>query len=147
MQKINVRKTYYHIKHRFLTNSNLVIVVALLVGASWAWGSIGLMQRNYGLQKELDKKYQQQQLIDLEVQNLTFKRNYFQSDEYKELAARQNLGLVMPGENVLILPPNSEEVKQSDLKEKSEEILAPITTPSNFDQWMDFLFEANKQSL
>ena len=147
MQKINVRKTYYHIKHRFLTNSNLVIVVALLVGASWAWGSIGLMQRNYGLQKELDKKYQQQQLIDLEVQNLTFKRNYFQSDEYKELAARQNLGLVMPGESVLILPPNSEEVKQSDLKEKSEEILAPITTPSNFDQWMDFLFEANKQSL
>lgn len=147
MQKINVRKTYYHIKHRFLTNSNLVIAVALLVGASWAWGSIGLMQRNYGLQKELDKKYQQQQLIDLEVQNLTFKRNYFQSDEYKELAARQNLGLVMPGENVLILPPNSEEVKQSDLKEKSEEILAPITTPSNFDQWMDFLFEANKQSL
>lgn len=147
MQKINVRKTYYHIKHRFLTNSNLVIAVALLVGASWAWGSIGLMQRNYGLQKELDKKYQQQQLIDLEVQNLTFKRNYFQSDEYKELAARQNLGLVMPGESVLILPPNSEEVKQSDLKEKSEEILAPITTPSNFDQWMDFLFEANKQSL
>ena len=147
MQKINVRKTYYHIKHRFLTNSNLVIVVALLVGASWAWGSIGLMQRNYGLQKELDKKYQQQQLIDLEVQNLTFKRNYFQSDEYKELAARQNLGLVMPGENVLILPPNSEEVKQSDLKEKSDVLRAPISTPSNFDQWMDFLFEANKQSL
>ncbi len=107
MKNINIRKFYYHLRHRYLTMNNVVIAVALIIGASWAWGSIGVMQRNYGLQKELDAKSRQEKLVELETQALTYEQKYYQSSEFKEISARQYLGLVEPGEKVLILPANS----------------------------------------
>ena len=50
MKKINIRKIYYHLRHRYLTLNNVVIAVALMIGLGWAWGSIGMMQRNFALQ-------------------------------------------------------------------------------------------------
>jgi len=108
MKNINIRKLFYHVKHRYATMNNMVMVVALVVGAGWAWASVGAMQRNYGLQKEVDSKNQDLQLMELETQNLAFEQKYYKSSEYQELAVRERLGLVRPGEKVLSLPPNSD---------------------------------------
>lgn len=145
MQKINIRKLYYHLRHRYFTINNVVVVVALLIGASWAWGSIGVMQRNYDLQKLVDTKSRQQQLADLEVQSLAFEKKYYQSNEYKELAVRERLGLVAPGEKVLVLPPNSEAAKSADAKLSAVAVTAAAVQPSKFEQWMNFIFGGNRQ--
>ncbi len=126
--------------------NNIVVGVALIIGASWAWGSIGVMQRNYDLQKQLDNKNRQQILAELEVQNLTYQRKYFQSTEYQELAVRERLGLAAPGEKVVVLPPNSEEAKSSDsiiVSSKRTEV-EPI---GNLQQWTNFLFGGNRSKL
>lgn len=143
MQKINIRKLYYHARHRYLTLNNVVIAVALVIGASWAWGSIEMMQRNYALQKEIDAKRRQQTLAGLEVQNLAFEQRYYRSSEYQELAMRDRLGLGNPGEKVLVLPPNSPAAKAADTQHKKR--AAKLVPESNFQQWMGFLFGAHRE--
>jgi hypothetical protein len=126
--------------------NNVVIAVALLIGASWAWSSIGAMQRNYDLQKTIDSKQRQLKLAELETQNLQYEQRYYKSAEYQELEVRKRLGLASPGEHVLLLPPNSEQAKNADaaLTKKVATTLEPV---SNFQQWVNFLFGGNQRSL
>ena len=141
MKNINIRKWYYHFRHRYVTMNNVVIAVALVIGASWTWGSIGMMQRNYNLQKEVDGKKREQQLADLEVQTLTYQQNYYKSSEYQDLAMRERLGVADAGEKALILPPNSQAAKDAD-KLSGQKRAATVVPESNFQQWANFLFGA-----
>lgn len=143
MKKINIRKIYYHIRHRYLTMNNVVVGIALVVGASWAWASVGVMQRNYNLQKEVDAKQRQEKLAELETQNLAFQQKYYKSSEYQELAVRERLGFASPGEKVLILPPNSQAAKTADVS-LGKKTATTVEPTSNFQQWMNFLFGGNK---
>jgi len=146
MKKINIRRIYYRIYHDYLTINNAVIVVAFIIAAGWVWGSLNVMQRNYTLQKELDDKSRQLLVAQLDTENAKLEQRYYQTDEYKELAVRQRLGLVTPGESVLILPPNSEEAKDAD---KTNTVASSVqeTSISNFRQWINFLFGGNNKNI
>jgi cell division protein FtsB len=139
MPTINIRKIIYTIRHKYWTFNNIVIAVAFLIAASWVWGSLQVMQRNFTLQREVDQKNRQLQLTELQTQSLELQQRYYQTDEYRELAARESLGLVMPGENVLILPENSQAAKDAD-KETSVAVSSNQPTTSNLEQWLNFLF-------
>lgn len=140
MQKINIHKIIYIFRHKYLTFNNIVIAVAFLIATSWVWGSLQVMQRNFGLQREVDHKRQELQLTQLQKDSLELQKRYYQTDEYKELAAREALGLVMPGERVVILPDNSQAVIDADkaANKPSTPVLQP--TSSNLEQWLNFLF-------
>jgi cell division protein FtsB len=148
MQKINIRKFVYTIRHRYLTFNNLVILTAFLIAAGWVWGSLQVMQRNYGLQREVDQKKRELQLAQLQTESLQLQKRYYETDEYKELAARESLGLVTPGESVLILPENSEAAKNAD-KTVSPVTQAPSSKDqtSNLEQWLNFLFGGYSKSI
>jgi cell division protein FtsB len=145
MQKINIRKLIYLARHKYLTINNVVIALAFLIAASWVWGSLGMMQRNYGLQKEVDVKKRQLELVELQRDNLTLQKRYFQTAEYQELAVRESLGLVRPGEKVLILPENSQAAKDADTTTSS--VAAPLVQTSNLEQWVNFLFGGYSKSI
>ena len=145
MPNINTRKLIYHLKHRYLTVNNAVIAIAFIIAASWAWGSIEVMQRNYRLAQELNYKQRQAQLVELEAENLAFEQKYYQSREYQELAARDRLGLAMPGEKALVLPPNSQKAIEYD--QVATPKVASEAQPDNFAQWLDFLFGGNRERL
>jgi len=148
MQKINIRKFIYHVRHNYLTFNNLVILTAFLIAAGWVWGSLQVMQRNYGLQKEVDYKKRQLQLVELQKDSLELQKRYYETNEYRELAARESLGLVMPGEKVLILPENSEAAKQADAKKNSSKtVIVPQDKTSNLEQWLNFLFGGYSKSI
>lgn len=141
MKKINIRKLYYLVRHRYLTLNSVVVAVALVIGAGWAWGSIQMMQRNFELAKEVDDKKRQLTLTQLQTENLGFEQRYFKSSEYQELAVRDRLGLAMPGEKALILPSNSSAAKKADqLITKDTTSQDAQVPPSNFELWMNFLF-------
>ena len=146
MQKINIRKLVYALRHRFLTLNNVVIAVAFLIAFSWVWGSLGMMQRNYSLQKEVDFKKRQLELTELERDNLALQKRYFQTSEYQELAARENLYLVRSGENVLVLPPNSQAAKDAD-KPATTTNVADAARIGNLEQWVNFLFGGYSKSI
>ena len=143
MKNINIRKIYYHVRHRYITMNNMVMVIALVVGAGWAWASVGAMQRNYALQKEVDAKVREQKLLELETQNLAFEQRYYKSSEYQELAVRERMGLARPNERMLLLPPNTVAAKEADEKLMKK---STINDPpeANVQQWVNFLFGGNK---
>ena len=145
MKKINIRRIYYLARHKYFTLNNGVIVIAFMIAAGWVWGSLGVMQRNYNLQKELDDKSRQLLVAQLEKSTLDLQRHYYQTDEYKELAVRERLGLVTSGESVLILPPNSDAAKNADGVTTAKKV-DPVQT-SNFDQWVNFLFGNNNKNI
>lgn len=146
MPQINIKKVMYTFRHKYLTFNNIVILVAFLIAASWVWGSLQVMQRNFTLQKEVDQKQRQLQLTELQKDSLELQSRYYQTDEYRELATRESLGLVMPGENIIILPPNSQAAIDAD---KTPAIVASSNqqTSSNLEQWLNFLFGGYSQSI
>ena len=140
MKKINIRRLYYKIRHKYLTLNNVVVIIGFAIAAGWVWGSLNVMQRNYSLQKELDDKARQLIVAQLDTSKAKLEQKYYQTDEYKELAVRQRLGLGLPGESVLILPANSESVKNAD---SSVDSTTSSTKASNFTQWINFFSGVN----
>lgn len=124
--------------------NNVVIGVALVIGAGWAWGSVEMMQRNFDLQKEIDGKTRELTLVDLQTQNLAYEQKYYKSTEYQELAVRSRLGLARAGEKALILPPNTEAAKNADAQ-LTKKTVQVVESPDNFQQWMNFLFGGSRQ--
>ncbi len=145
MPKTNIRRFIYAARHKYLTLNNVVILVAFLIAASWVWGSLGMMQRNYTLQKEVDLKKRQLELVELQRDNLNLQKRYYQTTEYQELAVRDSLGLVRPGEKVLILPENSQAAKDADAPKAVANVVVDQT--SNLEQWVNFLFGGYSKSI
>ena len=85
MLQTHIKKIAYAIRHKYATFNNVVIVAAFIIAAGWVWGSLGVMQRNYDLQKEVDYRRQQLELAQLQVDNLTLQNQYYQTNEYREL--------------------------------------------------------------
>lgn len=147
MKKINIKKIIYTIRHKYMTLNSVVIAVALLIAANWVWGALEMMQRNYTLQKEVDSKHRVLQLTELQRDSLALQKRYYQTDEYQELAARESLGLVMPGEKVLVL---SKEDASGGATEDSGGNLTQgpaVVQTSNFEQWLNFLFGGYAESV
>jgi cell division protein FtsB len=148
MNTSDLEKKARHYWHEYGTMSNVVLAVALLIAASWAWGSVSTMQRNFALQKEVDAKRLELELTDLQVQTLQYQQNYYKSDEYKDLAAREHLGLASPGEKVLLLPKNSQVVINQSKKEgEATSTIVVGSTLSNLQQWLNFFSGASANSL
>ena len=146
MKNINrttIRRLYYHVRHNYLTTNNIVVLVGLCVAASWAWGSVQAMERNYSLQKSVDYKQRELRLAQLEKQKLEYEQNYYSSDEYRELAAREKLGLVAQGEKVLVLPLNT--VPPDDNRKRT--FTPQAIELSNIQQWTNFLTGASFNNL
>ena len=147
MQKINIHKLIYTFRHKYLTFNNVVIAVAFLIAFSWVWGSLQVMQRNFALQKEVDQKQRLLELTQLQKDSLQLQQRYYQTDEYKELAARETLGLVMPGEKLIILPANSQAVIDADKAADQQTTPTPTQTSTNMEQWLNFLFGGYSKSI
>ena len=142
MQNIRIKRFLYLVRHRYMTTNNVVVVIAALLAISWAWASVGVVQRNYSLQREVDDKKRQQQLVELEAENLAYEQKYYKSEEYKALEVRTRLGLVDKGEKVVILPPNSPAAELYDKQQDEKLTGKQVATEEQgeLQEWLNFLF-------
>ena len=129
-----------------MTMNNVVMLIAVIIALGWAWASVQVVQKNYILQRQVDDKHRELQLVQLETDNLAYEQRYYQSSEYLSLEVRTRLGLGDTGEKTLLLPPNSAAAK-ADMPATST--VAPTATgpePGNFQQWANFLFGGAQRS-
>lgn len=131
-----VRRFFYRLRNDYLTASNIVEVLALIVCLWSTFGAINSMSRNWQLKQKLQDKRREAQLVALEVEKLKLEQQYLKTDEYKELMARSKGGMMEEGETMVILPKNSEEAKNAH----KEETVSQIEEKSNFEQWLELLF-------
>ena len=112
------------------------VVIVLLV----SWSGIKAIDTNYSLEKQISTLQQQNVIQKLEDTNLQLQNQYYNSNQYLELSARQNFGLAASGETELIVPQNVA------LSYTAPEPKAPPTKPvsqlpfyeRNFEAWVNF---------
>lgn len=118
-----------------ITGSSLVNVIGSLV-IVYLFVVLGqTIHRNYELGHQIDSLHQQIGQLNDQKQELAYDIQYYKTDSYKDREARSQLGLQLPGENVVIIPSSSTAPQPSaDIEPKKTG--AP---KSNLQQWMDFL--------
>lgn len=123
----------------------LFVILVLLI----SWSGIKTIQTNYGLQKQITALNQKNSLQKLENENLKLKNEYYNSNQYLELAARQNFGLAMAGEKVVIVPEKVALLYTVNLP-STKPIEAKDKQPAyqrNFEAWVNFfLHRQNTQN-
>jgi cell division protein FtsB len=114
----------------------IFVVIVLLV----SWSGIKTIQTNYTLQKKISGLQQQNDVKKLENNNLALQNQYFQSDQYLELAARKNFGLAAAGEKLIIVPKDVALSYTSDLPEDDQQKADDQLPKSqhNLESWVDF---------
>ena len=124
-------------KHDFLTVENVVLMGAIVLCLVWTYQSIAAMSRNWELSERLTAERKALELLNVEVEAAELENEYYKSNEYQELMARRQLDKKLPGENMVVMPANSEEAKnryQTIAAEKEEREY------SNFEKWIMYLF-------
>ena len=83
---------------------NIGLYIFGIVVLAIAWSGAKTVQSNYELQRKINTLQQQNAVLSLENQNTSLQNQYYQTQQYLELSARQNLGLAAPGESVMLVP-------------------------------------------
>jgi cell division protein FtsB len=90
----------YQLRDVRVAGQVLFVVVVLLI----SWSGVKAIDANYVLQKQIAALEQQNAVQQLENSNQKLQNEYYNSDQYLELSARQNFGLAVPGEKEIIVP-------------------------------------------
>lgn len=138
---INIRKLVYQLRHKVMQRDFGIVLVGLAFALYFGWNALGMLDRNYSLQKQLDSKVKELELAKLETTSLELEKKFYQTKEYQELVAKEALGLARQGEHLLILPPNTDVAKAKDKATSLNEV--SISKLSNFDQWVNLLSGKN----
>jgi cell division protein FtsL len=141
---LNKIKTYYQSFNwksiKDLRTLGLIVfaVVVLLI----TWSGVKTIQSNYDLQNQIAALQKQNQVQQLENENLQLENNYYSTNQYLELSARQDLGLGKTGETELIVP---EAVAIAHLAPVAVSQYSSVKTnlnqssyQKNFESWMNF---------
>ncbi len=138
LQPIKIKKHF--------TTSNVALYIFALIVLAITWSGVKTIQSNYELQKQVSVLKQQNDVTSLQNQTIQLKNQYYATDQYLDLAARQDLGLAAPGEQVLLIS------KATALKYVNTSIASQVqisksdTRPQfikNMEAWRDFLLGRN----
>jgi cell division protein FtsB len=124
---------------------NIGLYIFGIVVIAIAWSGAKTVQSNYELQKKISTIQQENTLLWLQNSNTYLQNQYYKTDQYLDLSARQNLGLAAPGEQVMLVPKDvAMRYVDPSLNPKStpSQAVAPDNRPKyvkNLESWRDFL--------
>ena len=113
------------------------VIIVLLV----SWSGIKSIQTNYILQKQIGELKQQNDLQQLVNENQQLENNYYNSNQYLELSARQNFPLAAPGEKEIVVPPSvaaNYVTNLPDVPPANAVATKPQVEQSNIQAWINF---------
>lgn len=120
---------------KWFHRSNILNLIGLLVIFYLSAVVFQTVKHNYDLSQQINLMQSQIDQLNSREAELKYEVQYFQTDAFKEKQARAKLGLMQPGEGVIILPPQT---KPAPVDQTSQKPAAkPKTNPH---QWWQFLF-------
>ena len=134
----SLRRVKFKLRHDFFTVENVVLILAIVLCLTWTYQSIVAMSRNWELSERLTTERKTLELLSLEVEAAGLQNEYYKTEEYQELMARKTLDKKMAGENMVVMPENSEYAK--DKHKQPKKSILEETDRTNFEKWLMFLF-------
>jgi cell division protein FtsB len=120
----------------------LVLIVGFFVVAYMLYNLTVSIYENYQIEKHIAEFEQRnEELKDENAQKLS-DFQYYTSDEYVEKVAKQNLGLINPGEQVVVIPDEDLVIMSADVEDQvlADQIRASWSNPK---KWWKFFFSSN----
>lgn len=122
------------------------VVIVLLV----SWSGVKAIQTNFELQKRIAKLEQEVAIAELENQNISLQNQYLETDQFLELAARQQFGKAAPGERVYLVPTEVALRHTVDLEKEKSATKKTSEKPryqKNLEAWVNFFFRQSDNKL
>lgn len=115
------------------------MVIVILV----SWSGVNVIETNFNLQEQVSTLQQQNQVAELQNNNLKLQNEYYNTNTYLELTARQQFGKAEPGETEIIVPRSVAMTYTINLpKLNTSQSIKAVPTKStyqqNFESWMNF---------
>lgn len=134
--RASFRRLRYRFKHGF-PRERVFFAIAALVCLAWTFSAISAMSRNWELEQRLVAKRYERDVLQVEIESLELENQYYASEEYQELAARDKQNKIDEGETLIYLPDNSDYAKHKHDIAPVEEVREE---PANYEQWLTFIF-------
>lgn len=130
-------------------SKQMTIVVGLFVVGLMAFGLALSYYKNILFDRQLESMYERNAKLKSDIDKEYGLLQYYQSDQYKDKYAKENLGLLRPGEKVLVIQRTDnplESIPSSELTDEErlaifEENLRNIRV---IDQWNLYLFQRDR---
>lgn len=124
----------------------IFVIIVLLV----SWSGVKAIQTNFELQKKISKLEQEVAIMELENQNLALENQYLETDQFLELAARQQFGKAAPGEKVYLVPTEvalRHTIDTNQQKSAAEKASDKPQYQKNVEAWINFFFRESDNKL
>jgi cell division protein FtsB len=141
---MQIQKQYKQIAVDFFNNLNDVRYVGQIIFVSIvlliSWSGVKSIQANYGLQKQITSIKEQNGLQALQDENLKLQNEYYKTNQYLELSARENFGLAESGEQELLVPKNVALAHTINIAMINDQttIAKTSTSQGNLESWVNF---------
>lgn len=137
-----IKKIQHHAALQQVQDVRVLALVGFgLIAIMVSWSTITAIQTNYGLQKQIAQLQQENKIQELKNKNQSLTNQYYNTNEFLELAARQHFGKAAPGETVLLVPKNvalAHTVNIDSSTSKPETTAHSSQFQQNFEAWMNF---------
>lgn len=114
-----------------------VILIGFILVAYMLYALTVEMYQNYQIDRHITAFEEKNEMLKRENSEKIHDLQYFTSEAYIEKIAKQNLGLINPGEEVIVLP------AVDDTGDQDNEGSNNTTHRSNFAAWWKFFFVKN----
>ena len=122
---------------------NIGLYIFAVIVLAITWSGVKTLQINYELQKQISTLKQQNEVLKLQNDNTALQNQYYQTNQYLELAARQDFGLAAPGEKILLISKDvamkyvDQNLSPQSISKNSANNRSRYT--KNLQAWKDFL--------
>ena len=120
---------------------SLFFLGALMLALFITWKTVDQAGHNQRLEQQAEEIRARIDLLEQQKKNQALENEFFRSEYYLNLAIREQQGLLLPGEVVLVINPD----KIAQLRDEYRPAAAEETTEeeelSNLEQWWRFVFQ------
>lgn len=135
-----IKSSYWH---NFRDVRFLAALAFGFIALLTAWSGVKVIGKNYLLQQEIAQLDKRNQIYKIENENLKFENQFFNTETYIELTARQQFSKGLPGEKLLIISKEEADAKAPKIPGLANEEIDKNNQPSylqNLEAWKNFFF-------
>lgn len=132
----------FHLNQSPFGLAKILILVGFAVVAYMLYALTLSVYRNYQLDQHIKNFEARNQQLEQEISSKKADADYYSSEAYLDKVAKQSLGLINPGEKVIVLPPvDTVAIPEEEImKEREIKMMQEMPNPR---KWWKFFFEEN----